>query len=124
MLIVAMLTGTGILAIAIHPQLAVGGIQKLMYQKNPVNTYSPLHEPSEGMTESGLYKITDREYGTEYPNSFLDITYPSGNVKEKHPTLFYFHNRQCRLCAGAGLPFSGSAHSGKSGICMGKGACR
>ena len=30
MLIVAMLTGTGILAIAIHPQLAVGGIQKLM----------------------------------------------------------------------------------------------
>lgn len=91
MLIVAMLTGTGILAIAIHPQLAVGGIQKLMYQKNPVNTYSPLHEPSEGMTESGLYKITDREYGTEYPNSFLDITYPSGNVKEKHPTLFYFH---------------------------------
>ena len=87
MLIVAMLTGTGILAIAIHPQLAVGGIQKLMYQKNPVNTYSPLHEPSEGMTESGLYKITDREYGTEYPNSFLDITYPSGNVKEKHPTL-------------------------------------
>ena len=36
MLIVAMLTGTGILAIAIHPQLAVGGIQKLMYQKNPV----------------------------------------------------------------------------------------
>ena len=45
MLIVAMLTGTGILAIAIHPQLAVGGIQKLMYQKNPVNTYSPLHRP-------------------------------------------------------------------------------
>ena len=91
MLIVAMVAGTGILSIAIHPQLAVGGIQKLMYQKNPVNTYSPLHEPSEGMTESGFYKITDLEYGTEYPNSFLDITYPSGNVKEKHPTLFYFH---------------------------------
>ena len=86
--IVAAAAGAGILAVAIHPQLAVGGIQKLMYQKNPVNTYAPLHE---GTTESGLYKITDREYGTEYPNSFLDITYPSENVKEKHPTLFYFH---------------------------------
>ena len=90
-LIVAIVAATGILAIAIHPQFVVGGIQKRMYGKNPVNTYSPLHEPSEGMTESGLYKITDREYGTEYPNSFLDITYPSENVTEKHPTLFYFH---------------------------------
>ena len=89
--IVAAAAGAGILAVAIHPQFAVGGIQKLMYQKNPVNTYAPLHEPSEGTTESGLYKITDREYGTEYPNSFLDITYPSEDVKEKHPTLFYFH---------------------------------
>ena len=61
--IVAAAAGAGILAVAIHPQLAVGGIQKLMYQKNPVNTYAPLHEPSEGTTESGLYKITDREYG-------------------------------------------------------------
>ena len=85
------MAATGILAIAIHPQFVVGGIQKLMYGNNPVNTYSLLHEPSEGMTESGLYKITDREYGTEYPNSFLDITYPSENVTEKHPTLFYFH---------------------------------
>ena len=53
--IVAAAAGAGILAVAIHPQLAVGGIQKLMYQKNPVNTYAPLHEPSEGTTESGLY---------------------------------------------------------------------
>lgn len=90
-IIAATVAGTGTLAAAVHPQLVVGMIQKLMYQKNPVNTYEPLHQPSEGMTESGLYKITDRAYATEYPNSFLDITYPSGNPDETYPTLFYFH---------------------------------
>ncbi|MFR0568161.1 alpha/beta hydrolase [Bifidobacterium apri] len=85
------IAGAGTLAIAIHPQLAVGAIQKLMYRENPVNTYSPLHKPSEGTTESGQYKITDRAYGKEYPNSYLDITYPSRNRDDKHPTLFYFH---------------------------------
>lgn len=89
--IVVAVAGAGVLAVAIHPQLAVGAIQKLMYRGNPVDTYSPLHEPSEGMTQSGQYKITDRAYGTEYPNSFLDITYPSRNRDDTHPTLFYFH---------------------------------
>ena len=75
--IVAVVAGTGTLAAAVHPQLVVGMIQKLMYQKNPVNTYEPLHQPSEGMTESGLYKITDRAYAAEYPNSCLLYTSPS-----------------------------------------------
>ena len=27
----------------------------------------------------------------EYPNSFLDITYPDSNTETERPTLFYFH---------------------------------
>lgn len=91
LLTIAVVAGALTTVIAIHPQFAIGVIQKMMYKKAPVNTYSPLHNPTKGMTESGLYKITERKYGTKYPNSYLDITYPSKNVEEKHPTLFYFH---------------------------------
>ena len=91
MIILATLVGVATLTVAIHPQIAVGQIQKLIYKKHPVNTYSPLHQPSEGMTDSGLYKITDRKYAIKYPNSYLDITYPSKNMNGKYPTLFYFH---------------------------------
>lgn len=90
-LIVALVAAGGTFAVAIHPQLIVGQIQKMMYQSQPVNTFAPLQEPTEGMTSAGQYKITDLQYGTEYPNSYLDITYPSQNVDEQHPTLFYFH---------------------------------
>ena len=85
--------GIGVLgcAVAIHPQLVVGLIQKMMYKDHPVNTFSPLHKPCCGITEAGLYKITDLEYGKKYPNSYLDIIYPSQNRMENHPTLFYFH---------------------------------
>lgn len=91
LLTIVVVAGALTTLIAIHPQFAIGVIQKMMYKKAPVNTYSPLHNPTKGMTESGLYKITERKYGTKYPNSYLDITYPSKNVEEKHPTLFYFH---------------------------------
>ena len=35
--------------------------------------------------------INDIAYGTEFPNSFLDITYPDDNTETDRPTLFYFH---------------------------------
>lgn len=88
---VAVAVGSGTLAVAIHPQFAVGLIQKMMYQHQPVNSYSPLHQAKEGVTASGQYKITELNYGKKYPNSYLDITYPSKQVAKKHPTLFYFH---------------------------------
>lgn len=90
-LIVALVAAGGAFAVSVHPQLIVGQIQKIMYQSQPVNTFAPLQEPTEGLTSAGQYKITDLQYGTEYPNSYLDITYPSQNVDEQHPTLFYFH---------------------------------
>ena len=74
-----------------HTQLVVGLIQKGMYGDGSPNTFEPLNAPGEGITAAGQYKINDIAYGTEYPNSYLDIVYPDSNVDMDRPTLFYFH---------------------------------
>lgn len=74
-----------------HTQIIVGMIQKGMYGDSSPNSFEPLNTPSEGVTAMGQYKISDIKYGTEYSNSFLDITYPDSNTEIDHPTLFYFH---------------------------------
>ena len=74
-----------------HTQIVVGFIQKGMYGDSSPNSFEPLYTPGEGITAAGQYKISDIAYGTEYPNSFLDITYPDDNTESDRPTLFYFH---------------------------------
>ena len=74
-----------------HTQIFVGVIQKGMYGDGSPNTFEPLYTPGEGVTAAGQYKINDIAYGAEYPNSFLDITYPDCNTEADRPTLFYFH---------------------------------
>lgn len=74
-----------------HTQILVGIIQKGMYGDGSPNSFEPLYTPGEGITAAGQYKINDIAYGTEYPNSFLDITYPDSNTETDRPTLFYFH---------------------------------
>lgn len=74
-----------------HTQIVVGVIQKGMYGDGSPNSFEPLNAPGEGVTAFGQYKINDIAYGTEYPNSFLDITYPDSNTEIDRPTLFYFH---------------------------------
>lgn len=82
--------------ITTHPQIIVGVIQNAMYQDAMYqdagpNSFEPIYTPGEGEKADGQYKINDIAYGTEYPNSFLDITYPDTNREEDRPTLFYFH---------------------------------
>ena len=74
-----------------HPQTIIGLIQKGMYGDSSPNSFEPLYTPGEGTTTNGQYKINDIAYGTEYPNSFLDITYPDSDTEISRPTLFYFH---------------------------------
>lgn len=74
-----------------HPQIVVGVIQKAMYGDGSPNSFEPLNTPGDGVTENGQYKINDIAYGTEYPNSYLDIIYPDLNTETDRPTLFYFH---------------------------------
>ena len=74
-----------------HTQIVVGFIQKGIYSESSPNSFEPLNTPGEGITAAGQYKLNDIAYGTEYPNSFLDITYPDDNKESDRPTLFYFH---------------------------------
>lgn len=75
-----------------HTQILVGFIQKMSADSvNTKNLYEPLHEPLNDTKDNGQYIITEINYSKEYPNSYLDITYPNKNIEEDRPTLFYFH---------------------------------
>lgn len=74
-----------------HTQVAVGIFQNMMYGNASPNSFEPLNTPGEGITAAGQLKINDIAYGTEYPNSYLDIIYPDSNTEMDRPTLFYFH---------------------------------
>ena len=75
-----------------HTQIIVGFIQNV--SKNQVNTknlFEPLNKPIQAKKNNGQYIITEVNYSKDYPNSYLDITYPDDNLEKKRPTLFYFH---------------------------------
>ena len=74
-----------------NTQIIVGLIQKATYGDNPINSYEPFYKPINGKKDNGQYLISEINYDTEYPNSFLDITYPDENIDVDRPTLFYFH---------------------------------
>ncbi len=82
----------GVLFVLTHTQVIVGMIQKLSASTvNTANVYEPLGEPMEGLKDNGQYVITEIKYSEEYPNSYLDITYPNGDRDASNPTLIYFH---------------------------------
>ena len=75
-----------------HTQIIVGAIQKLSANTvNTINSYEPLGEPMEGIRDNGQYIITEIRYSDNYPNSYLDITYPDQDREMPRPTLIYFH---------------------------------
>ena len=90
--IVLAILAMGSLFLMTHTQIIVGMIQKLSASTvNTINSYEPLAEPREGVKENGQYIITEIQYSDNYPNSFLDITYPNEDQDISRPTLIYFH---------------------------------
>ena len=82
----------GVLFVLTHTQIIVGTIQKLSASTvNTANVYEPLGEPTEGVKDNGQYVITEIRYSENYPNSYLDITYPDKDRDALNPTLIYFH---------------------------------
>ena len=89
--ILAVLAG-GVLFVLTHTQIIVGTIQKLSASTvNTANVYEPLGEPMEGLKDNGQYIVTEIKYSEDYPNSYLDITYPDKDRDASNPTLIYFH---------------------------------
>lgn len=82
-----------------NTQIIVGFFQKSAYGDNPINSYEPFYEPINGKKDNGQYLISEIKYDTEYPNSFLDVTYPDENREVDRPTLFYFHGGAFLLVA-------------------------
>ena len=74
-----------------NTQIIVGALQKMSYGENQINSYEPFYDPINGKKDNGQYLISEINYDTEYPNSFLDIIYPDENREIDRPTLFYFH---------------------------------
>ena len=90
--IVFAVVAAGTLIFMTHTQIVVGMIQKLSANTvNTVNSYEPLGNPMEGVKDNGQYIITEIKYSDNYPNSFLDITYPDEDREAPRPTLIYFH---------------------------------
>lgn len=89
--VLAVLAG-GVLFVLSHTQIVVGMIQKLSAGTvNTVNSYEPLSQPMEGLKDNGQYAIKEIRYSENYPNSYLDITYPNKDKNPSNPTLIYFH---------------------------------
>lgn len=79
------------LVFTFHTHIIVGILQKASYGNKPINSYEPFYDPINGKKNNGQYLISEIKYDKEYPNSFLDITYPNEDQKSDLPTLFYFH---------------------------------
>ncbi len=90
-IVMAVLAITALILVT-HTQIIVGAIQKLSASTvNTKNSYEPLGDPMEGIKDNGQYIITEIKYSDNYPNSFLDITYPNEERETPLPTLIYFH---------------------------------
>ncbi len=80
------------LVLLTHTQIIVGAIQSLAAGTvKTTNTYEPEGDPIDDVRDNGQRIITEIAYADEYPNSFLDITYPDADTSVRRPTLVYFH---------------------------------
>ena len=74
------------------PGIIVGIIQKGLYKDGkPINSYEPFGKPDRRVKENGELYVTEIKYGEKYPNSYLDITYPTEDTSIDRPTVIYFH---------------------------------
>lgn len=75
--------------IDIHPQLLIGLFQGYQNQ----NSFEPRNGAASGRSvkENGIVYLNDIKYADEYPNSYLDISYPNENIEEVRPTFIYIH---------------------------------
>lgn len=92
----------GLLAIALvlfvvttfHAQLFVGIVQNIsnkVFGVDSANSFEPISDMVDAELDNGKYLITNIKYSDEYPNSYFDITYNSGEKDSSLPTLVYFH---------------------------------
>ncbi|MGI6107761.1 MAG: alpha/beta hydrolase [Lachnospiraceae bacterium] len=67
------------------------GLQKKIYGDRPWNSMEPFQKPGRIVSPDGEISVTEIRYGNEHPNSYLDITWPSGESMGKTPVAMYLH---------------------------------
>ena len=79
-------------AVLLRPSIVTDALQSLIYQdKSDINPSSPRREPGQAVRSNGILYVNDIKYGETYPNSYLDISYPSSDTSVKRTTVIYFH---------------------------------
>ena len=74
-----------------HPGIIIGFIQDALYKENPINSFEPFNPPGRIVKSNGILYVNDIKYAEEYPNSYLDISYPNTDTTIKRPTIVFFH---------------------------------
>jgi acetyl esterase/lipase len=78
-------------AVLWKPRLAVGAIQWLVYHDQQVNLMEPHKTPQDRVHTNGIRYRSDITYGSTFPNSHLDIAYPTADTTVRRPTILYWH---------------------------------
>lgn len=80
-------TAIAAVVVANNTQVIVGVFQGYQTQ----NSFEPRNPPSEHVRDNGIRYVNDLEYGTLFPNSHLDISYPAETPSGPLPTIVYTH---------------------------------
>lgn len=84
---VAVLIAVGSLVVANNTQVVVGLFQGYKTQ----NSFEPKAQSTTQVRDNGIVYVNDISYADQYPNSYLDISYPDGNFEADRPTIVFFH---------------------------------
>jgi acetyl esterase len=81
------------LLIAYSQDGSVKVLQTVLYNQwgTQPNTFEPRKPPKDFVRSDGVRVRTDVRYGGTYPNSFLDIWYPTADQGAKRPTVLFIH---------------------------------
>lgn len=66
-------------------------LQKGAFGTAEANSFEPRAEAKEERRSDGAYIKTEVQFGTEFPNSYLDIYYAGAEIDETRPTFIYWH---------------------------------
>jgi acetyl esterase len=68
-------------------------LQSYLYWKlgREPNSFEPAAPPADSVRSDGMRVKTNVKFGADYPNSFLDIWYPSADTHVGRPTVIYMH---------------------------------
>lgn len=91
-LLALVLVGAGtVLAVANSQDGSVRVLQALVVKDYPPNSFSPRAAPADRILSDGMRLTSDVRYAAQYPNSYLDIWYPDGNIQTRRPTIVNIH---------------------------------